>query len=144
MPGNLIILESTVPVGTTEKLALYLEDISGLKLGIDFFLAFCPERVLPGKIFKELVENDRIIGGFCQQSCNLAYKFYSKFVTGFMHVTDDKTAEMVKLVENASRDVQIAYANQVAAMCAAANIEAYNVIELANKHPRVKILSPTC
>ena len=144
MPGNLIILESTVPVGTTEKLALFLEEISGLKLGIDFFLAFCPERVLPGKIFKELVENDRIVGGMCQYSCDLAYKFYSKFVTGFIHITDDKTAEMVKLIENASRDVQIAYANQVAAMCAAANIDPYNVIELANKHPRVKILSPTC
>ena len=144
MPGNLVILESTVPVGTTEKLAQLLEEHSGLKLGIDFFVAYCPERVLPGKIFKELVENDRVVGGICQQSCELAYQFYSKFVKGFLHVTDDKTAEMVKLVENTSRDVQIALANQIAGMCDKAGIDPYQVIELANKHPRVKILSPTC
>lgn len=144
MPSNLVILESTVPVGTTEKLAQLLEEYSGLKLGIDFFVAYCPERVLPGKIFKELVENDRVVGGICQQSCELAYQFYSKFVKGFLHVTDDKTAEMVKLVENTSRDVQIALANQIAGMCDKAGIDPYQVIELANKHPRVKILSPTC
>jgi UDP-N-acetyl-D-mannosaminuronic acid dehydrogenase len=144
MPGNLVILESTVPVGTTEKLALFLEENSGLKLGIDFFIAYCPERVLPGKIFKELVENDRTIGGICQRSCDLAYQFYSKFVKGFIHITDDKTAEMVKLVENTSRDVQIAFANQVAAMCTRAGIDPYHVIDLANKHPRVKILTPSC
>lgn len=144
MPGNLVILESTVPVGTTEKLAHLLEEHSGLKLGIDFFVAYCPERVLPGKIFKELVDNDRVVGGICQQSCELAYQFYSKFVKGFLHITDDKTAEMVKLVENTSRDIQIAFANQVAGMCDKAGIDPYQVIELANRHPRVKILSPTC
>lgn len=144
MPGNLVILESTVPVGTTEKLAQLLEENSGLKLGIDFFVAYCPERVLPGKIFQELIENDRVIGGICQQSCELACQFYGKFVKGFLHVTDDKTAEMVKLIENTNRDIQIAFANQVAAMCQKAGIDSYHAIELANKHPRVKILSPTC
>lgn len=144
MPGNLVIIESTIPVGTTERVAHYLEEHSGLKLGIDFFVSHSPERVLPGSIFRELVENDRTIGGICQQASLLTQLFYSKFVRGFIHVTDDKAAEMVKLVENANRDVQIAFANQVAAMCHQANIDPYHVIELANRHPRVKILNPTC
>lgn len=144
MPGNLVILESTVPVGTTEKLAIFLEENSGLKIGIDFFVAYCPERVLPGRIFKEIVENDRVVGGICQRSGQLAHQFYSKFVKGFIHITDDKTAEMVKLVENTSRDVQIAFANQVAAMCQKTGIDPYYLIDLANKHPRVKVLTPTC
>lgn len=144
MPGNVIILESTVPVGTTEQLAQRIERFSNLKLGKDFFVAHAPERVLPGKIFKELVDNDRVIGGICQQACNLTLLFYSKFVKGVVHITDDKSAEMVKLIENASRDVQIALANQVASMCTAANLDPYHIIELANKHPRVKLLTPTC
>ena len=144
MPGNLIILESTVPVGTTESIATRLEELSGLKVGLDFFVSHSPERVLPGKIFKELIANDRVVGGICQQACKLSHHFYSKFVKGFIHITDDKTAEMVKLIENASRDVQIALANQVASMCETANLDPYQVIELANKHPRVKILNPTC
>lgn len=144
MPGNLIILESTVPVGTTEKLGQYIEEISDFKLGQDFFIAHCPERGIPGKIFEELVENDRVIGGVDQKACDLAYLFYSRFIKGFLHITDDKSAEMVKLIENSSRDVQIAFANQVASMSYAAGIDPYQVIELANKHPRVNILSPTC
>ncbi len=144
MPGNLVIVESTVPVGATATLAMLLEEESGLKNGIDFFIAHCPERVLPSKIFKELAENDRVIGGMCQRSCDLAHQFYAKFVKGFLHVTDDKSAEMVKLIENTSRDVQIAFANQVDAMCQRAGLDTYHVIELANKHPRVKILNPTC
>jgi UDP-N-acetyl-D-mannosaminuronic acid dehydrogenase len=144
MPGNLIIIESTVPVGTTEKVAQYLEEHSGLKLGIDFFVSYAPERVLPGHIFREIVENERTIGGVCQQASQLAQLFYSKFVRGFVHITDDKSAEMIKLVENANRDVQIAFANQVAAMCQQANVDPYHVIALANRHPRVKILNPTC
>jgi len=144
MRGNLVVLESTVSVGTTEKVAAKIEEISGLRVGVDFFVAYCPERVLPGKIFKELVDNDRVIGGTCQKACELARLFYSKFVKGFLHITDDKTAEMVKLVENSSRDVQIAFANQVAAMCVDAGIDPFQVIELANRHPRVKILSPGC
>jgi UDP-N-acetyl-D-mannosaminuronic acid dehydrogenase len=142
MPGNLVILESTVPVGTTEKLAMQLEEISGLKMGVDFFVSHCPERVVPGKIFKELVENDRVIGGMCSKACELSRRFYSKFVKGVLHITDDKTAEMVKLVENSCRDVQIAFANQVAAMSEKAGVNPFQVIEFANKHPRVKILSP--
>lgn len=144
MPGNLIIVESTVPVGTTEKLAQRIEEATGLQAGVQFFIAHCPERGLPGVLFKELIENDRVIGGICQKSCNLAYLFYSKFVKGFLHVTDDKSAELVKLIENSSRDVQIAFANQVASMCYRAGLDPYQVIELANKHPRVSILSPTC
>ena len=144
MPGNLVILESTVPVGTTLRMAKYLEDLSGLKLGVNFFVAYCPERVLPSNIFKEIVFNDRVIGGVCQRSCELAKFFYEKFAKGFLHVTDDKTAEMVKLVENSSRDVQIAFANQVDAMCRRANISPYDVIDLANRHPRVHVLAPTC
>ncbi len=144
MPGNLIILESTVPVGTTERLALHLEELSGLKVGIDFFVAHCPERVYPGRIFKEIVENNRVIGGMCQKACELSYLFYSKFTKGFIHITDDKTAEMVKLIENSSRDVQIAFANQVAGMCQDVGLDPFQVIELANKHPRVHILSPGC
>ncbi len=144
MRGNLVVLESTVPVGTTERVAAKIEEISGLRVGVDFFVAYCPERVLPGQIFKELVDNDRVLGGTCQKSCELARLFYGKFVKGFLHITDDKTAEMVKLIENSSRDVQIAFANQVAAMSVAAGIDPFQVIELANRHPRVKILSPGC
>lgn len=144
LPGNLVILESTVPVGTTEKLAQFIEERSGLKLGIDFFVTHSPERVIPGRVFKEVVENDRIIGGICQRSCELTYLFYSKFVRGFLHITNDKTAEMTKLIENSYRDVQIAFANQVAEMCTQIDLDPYHVIDLASKHPRVKILSPGC
>lgn len=143
MPGNLVILESTVPVGTTEALAMQLEELSGLKLGIDFFVSHCPERVIPGKILKELISNDRVIGGMCHKACELSKLFYTRFVKGFLHITDDKTAELVKLVENSCRDVQIAFANQVAAMAMHAGVNPFQVIEFANKHPRVKILAPS-
>ncbi|MBD3231384.1 nucleotide sugar dehydrogenase [Candidatus Dependentiae bacterium] len=143
-PGNLIILESTVPVGTTEKIANFLEKKSGLKLGIDFFVAHCPERVLPGKIFEELIKNDRVIGAACDKSAELAKNFYSKFVSGKLYFTDDKTAEMVKLVENSYRDVSIAFANQIADLAQCTKINPFNVISLANKHPRVNILNPGC
>jgi UDP-N-acetyl-D-mannosaminuronic acid dehydrogenase len=142
--GNVVILESTSPVGTTAKFSKALEQISGLTLGIDFFVAYCPERVLPGKIFKELVSNDRIIGGMCDISRNMAKQFYDRFVNGTLHVTDDKTAEMVKLVENSSRDVQIAFANQLGQMCEQVGVNPYRVIEFANKHPRVNLLKPGC
>lgn len=144
MQGNLVIIESTIPVGTTEKITCILEEKSGLRAKKDFFVTHCPERAIPGKLFKELVENDRIIGGICQHSCDLAYKFYAKFVKGILHSTSDKSAEMVKLIENSSRDAQIAFANQVAAMCQEASLDPYHIIELANRHPRVEILSPTC
>ncbi len=142
--GDLVILESTVPVGTTSKIAKLLEKESGLILSKDFFVAHCPERVLPGKIFEELVSNDRIVGGVCKKSGLLANEFYSKFVDGKIYITDDKTAEMVKLVENAHRDINIAFANEVSSMAKDSNIDPFKVIELANKHPRVNILNPGC
>ncbi len=142
--GNLVILESTVKVGTTMKLAKILEKKSGLKLGVNFYVAYCPERILPGSTFKELIENDRVIGATCLGAAELVQDFYSKFVKGKLEFADDKTAEMVKLVENSSRDVQIAFANQVAEMSKEIGIDPYNVIKIANKHPRVNILNPTC
>lgn len=144
MPGNLVIIESTVPMGTTEKVVMLIEELSGLKISKDFFVAHCPERVLPGKIFDELISNDRVLGGYCHKSSEMALAFYSKFVKGILHVTDARTAEAIKLIENSSRDVQIAFANQVAALCDAAGLDTFRVIELANKHPRVNILSPSC
>jgi UDP-N-acetyl-D-mannosaminuronic acid dehydrogenase len=142
--GDVVILESTVPVGTTEKLAHLLVKKSGLENGIDFFVAHCPERVLPGNIFRELVVNARIIGGIDQQAMHKAKEFYKKFVSGPLYLTNAATAEMVKLVENSSRDTQIAFANQVAAMAYSMNLNPFEVIELANKHPRVNILNPSC
>lgn len=142
--GNTVIIESTIPVGTTDAMTQLLEQKTELKAGSDFFVAHCPERVLPGKIFEELVANDRVIGGICMQSSLHAVEFYRAFVQGNLHVTNAKTAEMVKLVENSSRDVQIAFANQVAAMAEVAQINGHEVIKLANKHPRVNILEPGC
>jgi len=142
--GNVVLLESTVPVGATKKLAEFIESKTNLKAGNDFYVAHCPERVLPGKIFKELIENDRVVGGINHESSFKASLLYDTFVTGNIHLTDDKTAEMVKLVENSSRDVQIAFAHQIASMANSQGINPYEVIELANKHPRVDILRPTC
>jgi len=142
--GNTILLESTIPVGATSRLALFIQEKTKLISGKDFYIAHCPERVLPGKIFKELIENDRVIGGINYESAYKASLLYDTFVTGNIHLTDDKTAEMVKLVENSSRDAQIAFAHQVAGMANAEKINPYEVIELANKHPRVNILKPTC
>ncbi|MFC1842036.1 non-hydrolyzing UDP-N-acetylglucosamine 2-epimerase [Candidatus Dependentiae bacterium] len=142
--GNTVLLESTVSVGATEKLAQLLQEKTKLRAGKDFHVAHCPERVLPGKIFKELVENDRVIGGITPESAYKASLLYNTFVTGDIHLTDCKTAEMVKLIENSSRDAQIAFAHQVASMAKAAKLNPYEIIELANKHPRVNILRPTC
>lgn len=142
--NDVVILESTVPVGTTEKLAQLLSEETELQAGVDFFVAHCPERVLPGNIFRELITNPRIIGGVNQDSMNAAKLFYKEFVAGELYLTNAATAEMVKLVENSSRDVQIAFANQVADMAYASNLNPFEVIDLANKHPRVNILSPSC
>lgn len=141
--GDLIILESTSPVGTTERVA---EIIYRLRedLRSKLYFAYCPERVLPGRIFQELKNNDRVIGGINLESSNKAKLFYQKFVEGNLHITDCKTAEMCKLVENASRDVQIAFANELSIICDKANINVWKLIDLANKHPRVNILSPGC
>ncbi len=142
--GDTVILESTVPVGTTKILAHFLASKTGLKVGDDFFVAHCPERVLPGNIFKELKVNDRIIGGIDRGSTHHVAQFYNYFVSGDLYLTTAETAEMAKLVENSYRDVNIAFAHQVASMAKTAGIDPYELIDLANKHPRVNILKPTC
>ena len=141
--GDLIILESTSPVGTTEKVAEIIYSLRP-ELKSNLYFAYCPERVLPGQIFQELKNNDRVIGGINLESSNKAKLFYQKFVEGNLHITDCRTAEMCKLVENASRDVQIAFANELSIICDKANINVWKLIDLANKHPRVNILSPGC
>ena len=141
--GDTLILESTVPVQTTDDIARLLQNITGLVVGEDVYVAHCPERVLPGRIFKELIENDRVIGGVTPSSTEIACDFYRSFVTGELIMTDAKTAELVKLIENSSRDVSIAFAHQVASMAYAVGLNPYEVIALANKHPRVNILTPS-
>lgn len=144
LAGCCVIIESTVPVGTTNQIAEYLAQRTGLVLGENLFVAFVPERVIPGKIFYELIHNDRLIGGVEPKSSQIATKFYAQFVKGAISKTDASTAEMVKLVENSSRDVQIAFANQVASMAETAGLDPLKIIAFANKHPRVNILNPGC
>lgn len=139
--GDLYIIESTSPVGTTEQMAeLIFAERPELKGKI--YIAYCPERVLPGNIIYELVHNDRVIGGIDPESTEKAVAFYSKFVKGTSHRTNTRTAEMCKLTENSSRDVQIAFANELSIICDKAGINVWELIELANKHPRVNILQP--
>ncbi|MBW2937251.1 UDP-N-acetyl-D-mannosamine dehydrogenase [Aureisphaera sp. CAU 1614] len=139
--GSLIILESTSPVGTTKKIQDLIEkERPGLR--DDIYIAYCPERVLPGNILHELKHNDRAIGGINEASTQKAINFYKHFVVGELHPTNAKTAEMVKLVENASRDNQIAFANELSMICDSAGIDVWELIRLANKHPRVNILRP--
>lgn len=139
--GDLYIIESTSPVGTTDKMAsLIFEDRPELKGKIS--IAYCPERVLPGNVLYELVHNDRVIGGIDKQSTNKALEFYASIVEGKLHATNTRTAEMCKLTENSSRDVQIAFANELSLICDKAGINVWELIELANKHPRVNILQP--
>ena len=141
--GDLFIIESTSPVGTTEKMAeLIFAERPELKGSIH--IAYCPERVLPGNVIFELVNNDRVIGGIDDASADAAAEFYGKFVTGQLHKTNCRTAEMCKLVENSSRDVQIAFANELSMICEKAGINVWELISLANKHPRVNILQPGC
>ncbi len=142
--GDTVILESTVPVGTTKTVAQFLATKTGLSVGADFFVAHCPERVLPGNIFQELKVNDRIIGGIDRGSTQHVASFYEYFVSGDLYLTTAETAEMAKLVENSYRDVNVAFAHQVASMAQTVGIDPYELIDLANKHPRVKILRPTC
>ena len=141
--GDLFVIESTSPVGTTEKMR---DVIVSLRPELDgkIYMAYCPERVLPGNVAYELINNDRVIGGINPESTEKAKEFYSKFVKGALHSTDSRTAEMCKLTENASRDVQIAFANELSLVCAKAGINVWKLIELANKHPRVNILQPGC
>ena len=139
--GNLFVLESTSPVGTTDKMAkIIFEKQPELKGKIN--IAYCPERVLPGKVIYELEHNDRVIGGLNKQSTIAAQNFYRHFVKGELHATNIKTAEMCKLVENSSRDVSIAFANELSIICDKAGINVWELINLANKHPRVDILQP--
>lgn len=141
--GDLFIIESTSPVGTTEKMAeLIFSERPELKGRIH--IAYCPERVLPGNVIYELVNNDRVIGGIDDASADAAAEFYGKFVSGQLHKTNCRTAEMCKLVENSSRDVQIAFANELSMICEKAGINVWELISLANKHPRVNILQPGC
>lgn len=141
--GDLYVIESTSPVGTTDKMRdLIFSERPELKGEI--FIAYCPERVLPGNVIFELVNNDRVIGGINDESTDKAIEFYSQFVKGTLHRTNSKTAEMCKLTENSSRDVQIAFANELSLICDKAGINVWELIELANKHPRVNILQPGC
>ena len=140
---DLFVIESTSPVGTTDK----MRDIifaARPELKGKLHIAYCPERVLPGNVIYELIHNDRVIGGMDDASIDRAIEFYSRFVQGTLHRTDCKTAELCKLTENSSRDVQIAFANELSLICDKAGINVWRLIELANKHPRVNILNPGC
>lgn len=141
--GDLYIIESTSPVGTTEKMMdlIYSERP---ELKDEIYIAYCPERVLPGNVMHELVYNDRVIGGINEASTQKALEFYARYVKGDLHSTNSRTAEMCKLVENSSRDVQIAFANELSLICDKADINVWELINLANKHPRVNILQPGC
>ena len=141
--GDLYVIESTSPIGTTEKMtALIFAERPELKDRI--YIAYCPERVLPGNVIHELVHNDRVIGGMNEESTEKAIGFYSRFVQGTLHRTNARTAEMCKLTENSSRDVQIAFANELSLICDKAGINVWELIDLANRHPRVNILQPGC
>lgn len=141
--GDLYVIESTSPVGTTDTMAQLIFD-ERPELKDKIYIAYCPERVLPGNVIYELVHNDRVIGGINEESTNKAIEFYSQFVQGTLHKTNSKTAEMCKLTENSSRDVQIAFANELSFICDKAGINVWELINLANKHPRVNILWPGC
>lgn len=141
--GDLYVIESTSPVGTTDK----MKDLifhERPELANKIYIAYCPERVLPGNVIYELVHNDRVIGGMNEESTTKAIEFYNQFVKGTLHRTNCKTAEMCKLTENSSRDVQIAFANELSLICDKAGINVWELISLANKHPRVNILQPGC
>ncbi|MFL0352882.1 UDP-N-acetyl-D-mannosamine dehydrogenase [Xanthomarina sp. GH4-25] len=140
---DLYIIESTSPIGTTEKMMDFIYS-ERPELKDTLHIAYCPERVLPGNVMYELVHNDRVIGGVDEKSTEKAIAFYRQFIKGDLHKTNARTAEMCKLVENSSRDVQIAFANELSLICDKADINVWDLIELANKHPRVNILQPGC
>ena len=142
--GNLIILESTSPVGTTEKVKGWVEDeLAKLNRQVDGLLyAHCPERILPGQMLKELVSNDRICGGLTPAAAARARDLYATFCTAQIFLTDARTAELAKLTENAYRDVNIAFANELSLICDKLGVDVWELIRLANRHPRVKILQP--
>ena len=138
--GDIVILESTSPIGTTEYIYNELKEV--LNYGEDIYVGYCPERVLPGNILYELVENDRIIGGINNASTKKVSEFYKNFVNGSIFETNSKTAEMCKLVENSYRDTNIAFANEISLIANELEIDEWELIMLANKHPRVNILNP--
>jgi len=148
--GNMVILESTSPVGATEKMMYWMQevrpDLSFPTFGsddmADIFVAYCPERVLPGHVVRELVENDRIIGGMTTQCAERASELYKIFVEADCLITDCRTAELSKLVENSFRDVNISFANELSLICDKLEINVWELIKLANRHPRVNILQP--
>lgn len=141
--GDLFVIESTSPVGTTDKMK-QLIFAERPELEGKLYIAYCPERVLPGNVIYELIHNDRVIGGIDEASTEKAKEFYSIFVKGTLHSTNSKTAEMCKLTENSCRDSQIAFANELSIICDKADINVWELISLANKHPRVNILQPGC
>ena len=137
---SLVILESTSPVGTTEQIGTWIRSLRPELRGV--YIAHCPERVLPGQVLKELVENDRIIGGVDPESTEKAITFYQQFVTGEILATDARSSELAMLTENAFRDVNIAFANELSLICDRLDINVWELIDLANRHPRVNILKP--
>ena len=147
--GDLVILESTSPVGTTEQMAKWMAEVrpdltfpQSQGEGADIMVAHCPERVLPGHVVRELVENDRVIGGMTERCSKAAIELYNIFVKAECVVTNARTAEMAKLTENSCRDVQIAFANELSIICDNLEINVWELISLANRHPRINILSP--
>jgi UDP-N-acetyl-D-mannosaminuronic acid dehydrogenase len=142
-PGNLVLLESTSPVGTTDQVAAVITEASGLSPQ-ELHIAYCPERVLPGRILRELISNDRVIGGLTPEASAAGQAFYATFCEGELLSTTARTAELVKLTENAFRDVNIAFANELSLVCEHLAINVRELIRLANHHPRVNVLQPGC
>jgi len=140
--GNLVIIESTIPPNTCDKQVRHILEESGLKMCEDFHVSHCPERAIPGNTLHEMVYNDRVIGGVDEKSTQLTANLYSSFVKGNLHLTTSTTAEMIKLMENTFRDVNIALANEFAQIADDYGIDVWKAIEIANKHPRVNILKP--
>ena len=143
VPGNLVLLESTSPVGTTERIAEVIVEASGLSTD-QLDISYCPERVLPGRILQELISNDRVIGGLTPSAAQAGQAFYASFCEGDLLVTTARTAELVKLTENSFRDVNIAFANELSLVCDHLGINVRELIRLANHHPRVNVLQPGC
>ena len=140
--GNLVILESTSPPLTTLNLVKPILERSGLKAGVDFYLCYSPERVLPGQILRELIENARVVGGVTPESAKAGHELYATFVKGEIIETDSTTAEMVKIMENTTRDVNIAIANEFSRLAEKFGVDVWEAISLANRHPRINILNP--
>ena len=142
-PGNLVLVESTSPVGTTEQVAQVIAEVSTLS-SEQLHIAYCPERVLPGRILQELISNDRVIGGLTTAAAGAGKAFYASFCQGELLSTTARTAELVKLTENSFRDVNIAFANELSLVCDHLDINVRELIHLANHHPRVNVLQPSC